>query len=154
MNNYSIGEVSRKTKMNTSTIRYYEKNGLLPFVKRDAARRRQFSDVDLGYLEVIDCMKKSAISIKEIADFMDLCFQGDKSLQKRYDFLEDHEHQLEQRIKELQDNLEFLRWKKWYYQQALEAGSESINFIADTRIVDPKVKQRYETEVIHKKLSI
>lgn len=152
MSNYSIGEVAKKTAMTPSTIRYYEKEGLLPFVQRDTASRRTFNEVDLGFLEVIDCMKKSAIPVKEIADFMNLCVQGDSSLEQRLDFLTDHEQQLEEKIAELEDNLDFLRWKKWYYQRALEAGTEEANFLKDSRVVNPELKKEFERDVLHKKL--
>ncbi|MGR3741822.1 MerR family transcriptional regulator [Companilactobacillus sp. DQM5] len=152
MKNYSIGEISKKTNMSTSTIRYYEKEGLLPFIKRDSAQRRKFNDVDLGFLEVIDCMKKSAIPIKEIADFMELCMKGDSTLNDRYNFLDKHEAQLIQKIHDLEDNLEFLRWKKWYYKRAMESGTEEVNFLENSRVVDPELKENYEKNIIHKKL--
>jgi DNA-binding transcriptional MerR regulator len=59
MSYYSIGEVADKMHMPASTIRYYEKQGLLPFVDRDENGRRAFKDNDFNFLEVINCMKKA-----------------------------------------------------------------------------------------------
>ncbi|GEA92392.1 hypothetical protein PDA01_02850 [Pediococcus damnosus] len=81
--NYSIGEVAEKMGTNTSTLRYYDKKGLLPFVDRDAAGRRKFKDNDFNFLKVINCLKKSGVPIKDISKFINLCLQGDGTLQER-----------------------------------------------------------------------
>lgn len=69
---------------------------------------------------------------------------GDETLPDRYDFMGEHERQLEAKIKALETNLAFLRWKKWYYHQAREAGTEAIHFIPGTTQVDPKRHEEYE----------
>lgn len=144
MKTYQIGEIAEKMGVSTDTLRYYDKEGLLPFATRNAAGRRQFTDNDLGYIEVIDCMKKSGIPVKEIAQFIEMCMTGDETLQERYDFLTLHEANLEAKIEQLQSQLAFLRWKKWYYQRAQVAGTETANFIPGTTTVDPKLHQVYQ----------
>lgn len=143
MKKYLIGDITERFGISQDTLRYYDKAGLLPFVKRNAAGRREFTEDDLGYIEVIDCLKKSGIPVKEIAKFMDWCVEGDSTLPKRYTFMLEQEAQLERKITELQAQLDFLRWKKWYYQTANEAGSEAIFFKAGTHQVDSKWHQRY-----------
>lgn len=69
---------------------------------------------------------------------MSWCVQGDTTLPERYQFIIDQEEALTQRINVLQANLAFLRWKKWYYAQANEAGTEQIFFAPGTTQVDPK----------------
>lgn len=125
------------------TLRYYDKAGLLPFVKKNQAGRRVFTEDDLGYIEVIDCLKRSGIPVKEIAKFMDWCVEGDKTLPQRYAFMVEQEAVLEKKIHELQAQLDFLRWKKWYYQIANEAGTEKIFFKEGSRQVDKKWHQKY-----------
>lgn len=97
--NYSIEQVAAKMGTNASTLRYYDKKGLLPFVDRDAAGRRQFKDNDFNFLEVIDCLKKSGVPVKDIGKFISLCLQGDGTLHQRYDYLDHEEGVLEQRCK-------------------------------------------------------
>lgn len=93
------------------TLRYYDKAGLLPFVKKNNAGRREFTEDDLGYIEVIDCLKRSGIPVKEIAKFMDWCVEGDETLPQRYAFMIEQEAALEKKIYDLQTQLDFLRWK-------------------------------------------
>ena len=56
---YSIGEVAKKTNISPSTLRYYEKEGLLPSVSRTDSGIRKFDDDDLDRLSVIECLKKN-----------------------------------------------------------------------------------------------
>ncbi|WP_057894413.1 MerR family transcriptional regulator [Lacticaseibacillus brantae] len=146
MKKYSVGDIAKRMNVSADAIRYYDKEGLLPFAKRNSAGRREFSDDDLGYIEVIDCLKMSGIPIKEIGQFIDWCMVGDETLDQRLSFMEDHEIQLERKIQALEANLAFLRWKKWYYQTAAEAGTESIHFIPGTTQVDPAEHDRYNAQ--------
>lgn len=143
--NYSIGEVANKMGTNPSTLRYYDKQGLLPFVDRDQAGRRRFKDNDFNFLAVIDCLKKSGVPIKDIGQFVSLCLQGDDTLQQRYNYLDQEENVLEHKVQEMQKQLNFLRFKKWYYKTAVEAGTESIHFTPGTNFVDPTTHDQYQT---------
>lgn len=143
---YSIGKVSKKLNIPASTLRYYDKHGLLPFVDRNEKGQRSFKDNDLNFLEVISCMKKCGMTIKEIRHFIDLCMQGDKTLIARYDLLEKEESSVVKQIEELQKQLDFLHYKMWYFKTAVEAGSEDIHMIStvDGKRVTPEIHQQYE----------
>ena len=143
MKSFLIGDISKMYGISQDTLRYYDKAGLLPFVKKNQAGRRVFTEDDLGYIEVIDCLKRSGIPVKEIAKFMDWCVEGDNTLPQRYAFMVEQEAVLEKKIHELQAQLDFLRWKKWYYQIANEAGTEKIFFKEGSRQVDKKWHQKY-----------
>ncbi|OJG63768.1 hypothetical protein RV07_GL000874 [Enterococcus malodoratus] len=143
MKKFLIGDITEMYGISQDTLRYYDKAGLLPFVKKNQAGRRVFTEDDLGYIEVIDCLKRSGIPVKEIAKFMDWCVEGDKSLPQRYAFMVEQEAVLERKIHDLQAQLDFLRWKKWYYQTANEAQTEKIFFKEGTRQVDDKWHQKY-----------
>ncbi|MBO0455922.1 MerR family transcriptional regulator [Enterococcus hulanensis] len=143
MKKFLIGDISAMYNISQDTLRYYDKAGLLPFVRKNKAGRREFTEDDLGYIEVIDCLKRSGIPVKEIAKFMDWCVEGDQTLSQRYQFMIEQEAALEKKIHELQAQLDFLRWKKWYYQTANEAGTEKVFFKEGTRQVDDKWHQKY-----------
>ncbi|MDA3965804.1 MerR family transcriptional regulator [Enterococcus thailandicus] len=147
MKTYTIGEIAEKYQLSTDTLRYYDKEGLLPFVKKNSAGRRVFTEDDLGYLNVIECLKKSATPVKDIATFMEWCMQGDGTLPDRYAFIVEQETILEAKIQVLEANLAFLRWKKWYYQKANEVGTETVFFEPGTRQVSEKWHQEYEDQL-------
>lgn len=144
---YAIGDVAEIMDMPQSTIRYWDKKGLLPFVDRDENGRRDFKDNDLNFLEVINCMKQSGLKISQIRQFIDLCMQGDMTLKQRYDFLDKEEKVLMEKIETLQKQLDFLRYKKWYYKTSLEAGTEAVHMTEDGKKVQPDIKEQYQKQL-------
>ena len=143
---YSIGDVSQILGVNPSTIRYYDKRGLLPFVNRDKTGRRIFKDNDFNFLQVIECMKKSGLKIDQIREFIDMCMKGDMTLKQRYNFLDREEQILMKKIETLQNQLNFLRYKKWYYKTSIEARTEAIHFDQNGNVSQQTQKQ-YEEEL-------
>lgn len=143
---YSISDVAKKTGISPTTLRYYDKRGLLPFVNRDKNGRRAFKDNDFNFLQVIECMKKSGLTIEQIRTFIEMCMAGDMTLKKRYDFLDREEKSLVEQINTLQAQLDFLRYKKWYYKTSLEAGTEKVHFTKEGN-VDPRTRKQYKEEL-------
>ena len=56
---YTVGEIAKKLGIPASTLRYYDKEGLLPFVERSGSGIRMFKDSALEWLSVIECLKKN-----------------------------------------------------------------------------------------------
>ncbi|MQS52066.1 MerR family transcriptional regulator [Companilactobacillus mishanensis] len=140
---YSIGEVSKRLGITVDTIRYYDKENLIPFVKRDDAGRRKFTDNDMHLMEMIMCLKNAGVPVAEIATFVALRKNGDKSLDERYQLLQDHEKNLKSKISDLQDTLAYLQFKKWYYQTAVNAGTEKIHYEHESNEVHPHILDEY-----------
>lgn len=63
---YTIGEMAKMLGVPASTLRYYDKEGLLPFVARSSGGICQFRESDIEWMRVIGCMKKAGMSIKDI----------------------------------------------------------------------------------------
>lgn len=142
---YSIGQVAEKLDISPSTLRFYDKKGLLPFVERDSAGRRCFKENDFNFLQVIECMKKCGMSISEIRHFIDLCMEGDVSLNARYDLLHQEEKNVVEQINDLQKQLDFLHYKMWYFKTSLESGTEKIHMVTtdEGERVDPAIHDQY-----------
>lgn len=75
--------MAKKMGVAPSTLRYYDKEGLLPFVERSGGGIRMFKDEDIEWLSIIECLKKTGMSIKEIKRFIDWCIEGDSTIDKR-----------------------------------------------------------------------
>lgn len=148
---YTISEVSKKLGVPSSTLRYYDKQGLLPFVDRDAAGRRSFKDNDLNFLEVIGCMKKCGMTIKEIRHFIDLCMKGDATLADRYQLLADEEAAVSKQIETLEKQRDFLHYKMWYFKTAVEAGTEQVHMVKtpEGMRVTPAIHEQYKEALVH-----
>ena len=121
---YNIGEVAKMLNISISTLRYYDKEGLLLELERDKSGIRKFSDKNIQALKVIECLKKSGLQIKEIKEFMYWCSLGDQTILNRKNmFFKQRENVIKQ-IKELESTLNMLNYKCWYYTKALEDGTE------------------------------
>ena len=64
--NYSIGEVSRMFDLPASTLRYYDKEGLLPHIQRQGTGIRRFDQQTIEALRVIECLKKSGMEMARL----------------------------------------------------------------------------------------
>lgn len=120
---YTIGQVSERFGLPISTLRYYDKQGLFPEMKRTSGIR-QFSDRELETLRVIECLKKSGLEIKDIKQFMDWCTEGPSSYPQRKALFENQRKNVEAEIEHLNKVLDMIKFKCWYYEQALQDGSE------------------------------
>ncbi|BFK80837.1 MerR family transcriptional regulator [Clostridium baratii] len=113
--------------LSVSTIRYYDKEGLLPFIERTESGYRIFLESDVKMLEIIECLKHTGMSIKDIKAFSNWVKDGDYSLEQRYEMFLERKKVVEAQIQELQKSLDLINHKCWYYKTALEAGTENIH---------------------------
>jgi len=124
---YTVSEISRKVKISPHTLRFYAKEGLLPFVERSASGIRMFKDGDLESLYMIDCLKKSGMSIKDIRTFMEWCRKGDQTIDQRLNMFRQRQKKVIEQIAELQETLDVLKYKCWYYETAQAAGTCAVH---------------------------
>lgn len=110
-----------------TTIRYYDKEGLLPYIARKESGYRQFEEGDVSMLRVIECLKKTGMSIRDIKQFSIWVQQGDASLQERYEMFLERRKIVEKQMKELQSTMDLINHKCWYYETAIAAGTEKIH---------------------------
>lgn len=120
---YTIGQVAEMFGLPISTLRYYDKQGLFPELERVSGIRK-FSDTEIEALRVIACLKKSGLEIKEIKQFMDWCVEGASTYPQRKALFEKQRETLETEIAHMNKMLDLLKFKCWYYEQAMRDGSE------------------------------
>lgn len=125
--NYSISEAAEKLNLTVYTLRYYDKEGLMPFLERTSNGTRLFKESDIDALKVIECLKATEMPIKEIKNFIDWCSEGDSTLQQRYDMFLERKATVEAQMEELKKTMELIEHKCWYYKSALDAGTEAIH---------------------------
>ena len=120
---YTIGDMAQKLNVAPSTLRYYDKEGLLPFVERSNGGVRIFKDEDYAFLKIIHCLKASGMQIKDIREFISLVMQGDETIEARLELFKKRRSELEKQMADLTETLEALNYKCWYYETAKEAGT-------------------------------
>jgi DNA-binding transcriptional MerR regulator len=124
---YTISQVAEKMGVTVPTLRYYDKEGLLPFVDKKPDGTRVFKDEDFQWLEIITCMKNSGMPIKDIKKYMDFCQEGDTSLQERLEIFFERKEAVQKQMEELNKVMETINHKIWYYETAIEAGTEAVH---------------------------
>lgn len=125
--NYTISEVAEKMNLTAHTLRYYDKEGLLPFVERSAGGVRIFKESDFSWLTIIECLKATGMPIKDIKTYIDWSMQGDSTLQQRYEMFLERKAIVEAQMAELQKTLDTINYKCSYYEDTLKAETDKIH---------------------------
>lgn len=136
---YTVGEVAKRLEVPASTLRYYDKEGLLPFVERSSGGIRMFQDSDVEWLQIIHCMKKAGMSIRDIRHYIQLAQQGDDTIEARLQMFRHQRDALRQQIDELRHTLDTVEYKCWYYETAQAAGTVK----ALSELSDEDVPERF-----------
>lgn len=116
---YSIHEVCARTGLTAHTLRYYEKEKLLPNVSRSAGGFRQYSEEDMEALGMICCLKNTGMSLQDISRFMALTREGDQTLRERCELLKRHRDTVIARMEEMQRHLDKVTCKVSYFTERL-----------------------------------
>ena len=123
---YSIQETARITGFSPYTLRYYERQQVLPPVARDSAGNRDYSQEDIHLLEIIRCLKNTGMPVNDIGKFIGLCQKGDGTLQQRLQVLLDHKRHVQQKIAQMEGELAHIEKEIRYYEKACQAGTEQF----------------------------
>lgn len=123
---YSISQAADLSGLSVYTLRYYEKEGLLPFVERLKSGKRAFKDHDLEMLSIINCLKSTGMQIKEIRTYIDWYQEGDATLEKRLKLFQDQKKAVEAQMEQLKGHLKKIDQKIKYYEYACEKGSAKV----------------------------
>jgi len=118
---YSITQAAKKMQLTTYTLRYYDREGLLPSISRTKAGNRVFTEADLDMLLVVCCLKNTGMPIKEIKRFTDWQNEGNHTLHARHDMLLKHKEDVLKQMEDLKENLRLLDHKLDYYHNACYA---------------------------------
>ncbi|OPA81021.1 MerR family transcriptional regulator [Paenibacillus selenitireducens] len=108
--NYTISQVAQKTNLSIYTIRYYDKEGLLPFITRENGTR-VFHEQDIDWIDLICCLKNTGMPIKEIRTFIEYCTDHDAVVEKGLEILLKHKQHVEQQMIDTQRNLATIEYK-------------------------------------------
>ena len=128
----TIAEASKKYEITADTLRYYEKEGLLPFIKRSESGIRVFGESDFGWFSIIHCLKQAGMSIKDIKKYMDMIaeiLQTDKAAAGKLEKADMESGELlERTVKEAQELKEnALKEAEAYKTQKAKEVTERIN---------------------------
>jgi DNA-binding transcriptional MerR regulator len=128
---YTIKQVAEKIDLTPYTLRYYEKEGLLPFVGRNEQGNRVFEDRDIEWILLICCLRDTGMSVAEIRRYVDLCMAGRETIEVRKKIILEHKESVEKKIEQMQEYLAKINDKLKCYDEI--AGIDICNPIYTTQ---------------------
>ena len=140
---YTIGQVSELFHIPISTLRYYDKEGLFPEIQRTSGIRR-FGEKEIDALRGIECLKKSGLEIKDIKQFMEWCIQGSETYPQRLNLFLRQRRQVEAELAHMNRVLDMLKFKCWYYEEALKDGNEDRVTRMKPEDMPEEIRRAYE----------
>lgn len=116
-NLFSIQQVASMTGLSTHTLRYYEKIGLIKNVQRDQTGYRQYTDVDLAWIQFLIRLRVTGMPMLKMKQFSDLRQKGDSTITARKELLEEHYKDVLGKIEELELNSQRIEEKMAHYKK-------------------------------------
>ncbi|WP_028777749.1 MerR family transcriptional regulator [Shimazuella kribbensis] len=121
---YTIGEIAETTGLSIHTLRYYEKEGIMPSVKRNNSGIRIYEKTDLEVLQFIRCLKETGMPVIDIKKFVNLLVQGDHTIENRIDLLQKQKENVQSQVNQLMSYIQMLDGKVQLYKTILANKNE------------------------------
>jgi Predicted transcriptional regulators len=118
---YTIKEASERLGCPAHTIRFYEKEGLLPFIKRDQHGNRLFEQDHLDWIRLMMCFRATGMKISLMKQMVNLALDGDATIPQRKAILNQYKEELFRRQNELAEALDAVNNKLAIYED-IEGG--------------------------------
>ena len=124
----TIAQVAKQYGLTADTLRYYERAGLLPEVKRTPGGIRDYGENDCRWVEYIRCMRSAGVSVETLAEYMRLFQLGPETIPARKRLLTEQREQIAARIAELNGVLSKLDWKLDGYEERMLKYEETLKW--------------------------
>lgn len=115
----NIAEVSKQLDISPDTLRYYERIGLIPPVKRNKSGIRDYGETDLKWIEFIKCMRSAGLMVEVLIEYVELFRQGEETIAARKNILIEQRNQLAAKMEDLKKTIDKLDYKIEVYENAI-----------------------------------
>jgi len=119
-----IGELAARAGRGVHAIRWYEAQGLIPGVVRDRAGRRVYSELHLSWLDLMDRLRRTGMSIAGMREYTTLVKQGRSTLRQRQELLASHRARVKEAIADWTAALQLIDSKIDFYGEWLATGKQ------------------------------
>lgn len=107
----SVGRVAELTGLSRHTLRYYERAGLVEPVDRAASGHRRYSAQEVEWIGFLVYLRATGMPIRGMRRYAELLREGLHTLDERGALLEEHHHEVRERIEQLGRNLAVIEEK-------------------------------------------
>lgn len=119
---FHIGELAARTGRSIDTIRWYEKQGLIPGVARDAGGRRVYADHHVAWLDLIDRLRRTGMSVAQLREYTTLARKGPQTLKEQRALFTTHGQRVRETIAEWTEALALIDAKVDFYGEWMAKG--------------------------------
>ncbi len=122
----TIAEVCKKFAISPDTLRYYERIGLIPPIKKNSRGNRDYGESDLSWIEFIKCMRSAGLTIEVLIEYVELFKQGETTIAARKTLLLEQRNQLVTKLEELKTTIAKLDYKIDIYEKAISNKEQKL----------------------------
>lgn len=131
-----LSDIAKEFDIPVSTLRYYEKEGALPFLRRNSSGYFLIDDADLTALYLLRALRDAGCSVKSITEVMKIAHQAKLCEQNSKDFdaffpaviqiLSQHTDELLEKQQELLWQLQVTNYLRWKFFKYLQSGTSKF----------------------------
>ena len=129
---FTMKQACEQTRLPYETLKFYCNQGLVPHVKRDKNNRRIFDDKDIAWINSLNCLKNCGMSISEMKAYLELCLTGESTIPERKLILASKRKALLERLKQVQDCIDYIDWKQSFYDDVLSGKTKYYSNLINT----------------------
>ena len=117
---YTVKEVATMMNISPHTLRFYDNQGLFPHVKRGSNNVRLFSDYDLEWVGLIQCLRNTGMPLADVKKYIALVEEGNSTLNERYHIILEQKKKAEEELIFMKQRLTTLENKIHYYESVIQ----------------------------------
>lgn len=114
----NINEVSSQFNLSKDTLRYWEKCGLIPPVRRDTNGYREYSEYDQNWIFYIKALRQAGVSVKRLQGFVTK-YQQKQPPKERKKLFVSQLKELKKQAMNLQKAIDYLDFKVTHFDDQL-----------------------------------
>jgi MerR family transcriptional regulator, aldehyde-responsive regulator len=115
----TIREAAEHAGLSSDTLRYYEREGLIPPVGRTPSGHRRYGAGDMAWIDYVCCLRTAGLGVTAIKEYVSLYQQGEVTLARRVELLDEHADAIRGKIADLTRTLTEIEGKVIRYRSAL-----------------------------------
>lgn len=131
---YLIKGASKKLNISIYTLRYYDKEGLTPFVKKDENGVRKYTDEDLEWIRMLINLRDIDMPISNIKEYIELYLKGDETIEQRRDLMCRYREYIKKKVEDTISSLEMATEKLRNYDSAVADILDDTNLFENKKI--------------------
>lgn len=116
---YTVKDVAKLLDLTEHTVRFYTDKGLVPNLQRDKNNNRIFNEDSINWLRGAKNLKKCGMSVEDIKKYVDLCLEGDSSVQVRYEMILEQKDAVLAQLEEAKLMAEYIMNKEKHYRDIM-----------------------------------